>query len=199
MNIYSYFYDMQRSANDKLDLIFKATLDLTGKTGIAGLTMSHIAKEAGMATGTLYIYFKSKEELLNALYLKLQKESAPALVDRIIHLPIDVQLYKMWKIALKRLVSDNFRVVFVEQFMVSPFISEANKKMDMEFKNYLRHLLDKGKKEHLIKDADNDLLISLIIGFLRYFSTHVVHDKDGKLTEKAIDESFSLCWQAIKN
>lgn len=189
---------MNNKTATKLELIFKATLNLTGKVGIAGLKMSSIAKEAQMASGTLYIYFKSKEELLNALYHKLQKESAPALIDEISHLPIDIQLYKMWSIALERLVFNNLRITFLEQFLISPYVSETNKKMDATFKNYLKNLLDKGKKDGLIKDVDTDMLISLIIGFIRTFSTHLVTIENGQLTEKSIDESFSLCWEAIK-
>lgn len=184
--------------DDKLIRIFNATLSLTGKVGIAGLQMSSIAKEASIATGTLYLYFKNKKELLNALYHKLQKESAPALIDEISHLPIDIQLYKMWKIALERLVANNLRIVFLEQFLISPYVSEANRKLDTRFKDYLRKLLDKGKKEGLIKDKDSNMCISLIIGYLRNYSSYLVNEKDGILTEKIIDQSFSLCWEALK-
>ena len=182
----------------RLNQIFDATLNLTGKVGIAGLKMSSIAKEAQIAIGTLYIYFESKEELLNALYYKLQKESAPALINEVSHLPIDIQLYKMWKIALERLVANNLRIIFLEQFLISPYISEANKKLDTTFRNYLKNLLDNGKKENLIKDIDSNMLISLIIGFIRNFSSYLVNEKDGRLTENSVDQSFSLCWEAIK-
>ena len=189
---------MTENAEHRLDQIFEATLRLTGRIGIAGLKMSSIAKEAKMASGTLYIYFKSKEELLNALYHKLQRESAPALIDEISHLPIDIQLYKMWKVALERLVANNLRIVFLEQFLISPYVSEANKKLDTTFRNYLKNLLDKGIKENLIKDTDSNMLISLIIGFIRNFSSYLVNDMDGRLTEDLVDQSFSLCWEAIK-
>lgn len=182
----------------RLVQIFCSTLRLTGKVGIAGLKMSDIAKEASMATGTLYIYFKNKEELLNALYLRLSKEGALAIVGEINHLPINVQLYKMWRAALESLVSNNLRIIFLEQFLISPYISESNKAIDTSFRNYLKGLLDMGKKQSLIKDADNDILISLIIGFVRNFSSHLVNEHEGRLTEESIDKSFSLCWEAIK-
>ncbi|MFS4493889.1 TetR/AcrR family transcriptional regulator [Maribacter sp. 2308TA10-17] len=189
---------MTEKTEYRLNQIFKATLNLTGRVGIAGLKMSDIAKEAKIASGTLYIYFKSKEELLNALYYKLQRESAPAIVDTISHLPINIQLYKMWHIALKSLVEDNLRIIFLEQFLISPLISDTNKKLDIKFKNYLKELLDKGKKENLIKDIDSQMLISLIIGFLRTYSTHLVNEKESILTDDLVDKSFALCWQAIE-
>ena len=86
----------------------------------------------------------------------------------------------------------------MEQFLISPYVSEANKKLDTTFRNYLKNLLDKGKKENLIKDTDSNMLISLIIGFIRNFSSYLVNDMDGRLTEDSVDQSFSLCWEAIK-
>lgn len=189
---------MSDTATYRLNQIYNATLELTSKVGIAGLKMSSIAKEAQIASGTLYIYFKNKEELLNELYKKLQQESAPALITEINNLPVNIQLYKMWKVALEQLVQNNHRIVFIDQFLISPYISDANKKLDASFKNYLKDLLDIGKKESLIKDADSDMLISLIIGFLRNFSSYLVKENNGKLTETIIDRSFSLCWEAIK-
>ncbi|TXN38318.1 TetR/AcrR family transcriptional regulator [Flagellimonas hymeniacidonis] len=189
---------MSDTKTKRLNQIFDATLRLTGEVGIAGLKMSNIAQEASIATGTLYIYFENKEELLNALYFKLQKESVPAIINDISHLAINIQLYKMWKIALERLVDNNLRIIFLEQFVISPYISESNKQIDIGFKNYLKQILEQGKSENLIKDANSDMLITLIIGFVRSFSTQIVNDCSGQLTEKSIDESFSICWDAIK-
>jgi hypothetical protein len=42
---------------------------------VAGVTMGEIAREAGMATGTLYIYFKNKEELINYLFFDCRREA----------------------------------------------------------------------------------------------------------------------------
>lgn len=58
----------QAKGDDKLRAIAKATFTLVEQNGLSGLTMAAIAREAGLGTGTLYVYFKSKEELLVALH-----------------------------------------------------------------------------------------------------------------------------------
>ncbi|MBK7429337.1 MAG: helix-turn-helix transcriptional regulator [Saprospiraceae bacterium] len=58
----------------KIALIYDSTLSLIMKSGYTDLRMADVAKEAGMATGTLYIYFKNKEELINTLFLQLKEE-----------------------------------------------------------------------------------------------------------------------------
>jgi AcrR family transcriptional regulator len=46
--------------------ILDAAIGLLMQDGIQGLTMDRVAAEAGVAKGTLYVYFKNKEEILDA-------------------------------------------------------------------------------------------------------------------------------------
>ena len=46
--------------------ILDAAIGLLTCEGIHGLTMDRVAMEAGVAKGTLYVYFKNKEEILDA-------------------------------------------------------------------------------------------------------------------------------------
>ncbi len=46
------------------EAIYEAALDLMGRADFEGLKMQDIAREVGIATGTLYNYFKNKEDLL---------------------------------------------------------------------------------------------------------------------------------------
>lgn len=57
---------------DKKEAIFAATLDLVTKNGFEGTPMSMISEVAGVGAGTIYRYFKSKEDLLNELFRSLR-------------------------------------------------------------------------------------------------------------------------------
>jgi len=46
--------------------ILDAAVGLLTREGIQGLTMDRVATEAGVAKGTLYVYFTNKEEILDA-------------------------------------------------------------------------------------------------------------------------------------
>ena len=48
---------------NKIQAIYQATLALVLKSGYAELNMAAVAKEAGIATGSIYTYFKNKEAL----------------------------------------------------------------------------------------------------------------------------------------
>ena len=56
-----------KASKTKLDVsgqIFDATDRLMAKEGLHHLSIHKLAKEAGIAAGTIYLYFKSKDELL---------------------------------------------------------------------------------------------------------------------------------------
>ena len=67
---------MRCKDESKVDAIYKATLTLVKDRGLAGITMCDISKEASIATGTLYIYFKNKDELIKALFTECRIKSA---------------------------------------------------------------------------------------------------------------------------
>jgi len=55
---------------DKKERIYKAALKLFIRMGFDRTPTGLISREAGVATGTLFHYFRTKEELINSLYLR---------------------------------------------------------------------------------------------------------------------------------
>ena len=77
---------------DKRSLILQGTLDLIDERGLQSTPMSAIAKRSGVAMGTIYHHFESKEELVAALYVELiDRLGEYALQDTMIQLqcPLD--------------------------------------------------------------------------------------------------------------
>lgn len=68
-------------SGDKRRAILDATLRVCAKRGISGAPTSAISREAGVAEGSLFTYFKTKDELLNELYLDLRAEFSRHLPD----------------------------------------------------------------------------------------------------------------------
>ncbi len=58
----------RRRVGDKRDRILKAAVKVFARTGFHATRVSEVAKAAGVADGTIYLYFKSKEELLVSLF-----------------------------------------------------------------------------------------------------------------------------------
>ena len=59
---------LAQKPEDKRSKLLDAALELFETRGFDGVAVPEIAKAAGVATGTLYLYFKDKAALVNALY-----------------------------------------------------------------------------------------------------------------------------------
>ena len=64
--------DMKKSK--KKQAIVDAAIKVLARRGYNDTTVSHIAKEAGVADGTLYLYFKNKEDLLVKIFDEITEE-----------------------------------------------------------------------------------------------------------------------------
>ena len=55
--------------------ILSTILPLASKEGLRNLSLSQIAKNAGIAKSTLYSHFSSKDEMIDQLYLFIRKQA----------------------------------------------------------------------------------------------------------------------------
>lgn len=63
----------RQKAEGRYDHILNSALTLFGKYGFAKTTIQDVAKEARVASGTIYLYFKNKDEILKACAQRFHK------------------------------------------------------------------------------------------------------------------------------
>lgn len=68
-------------SDEKRKAILDAAVELFADRGIGHAPTSAISSFAGVAEGTLFTYFKTKDELLNELYREMRKEIDREMVD----------------------------------------------------------------------------------------------------------------------
>ena len=68
-------------SEDKCNAILEAAAHLFAERGLAAAPTSEISKRAGIAEGTLFTYFETKDDLINALYRGLKLELADAMMS----------------------------------------------------------------------------------------------------------------------
>ena len=74
---------MQASpAPDKRQQILDAALELMASHGFEGFSIKQLAGAAGVAAGTIYLYFKDKQQLMEQLHLNLIEDLAGAMFEQ---------------------------------------------------------------------------------------------------------------------
>ena len=68
-------------SEDKRNAILDAATGVVAERGLGAAPTSEISKQAGVAEGTLFTYFKTKDDLINALYREIKLELADAMMS----------------------------------------------------------------------------------------------------------------------
>ncbi|MGK6351257.1 TetR/AcrR family transcriptional regulator [Parapedobacter sp. DT-150] len=184
---------------EKKCAIFESTLRLVMKQGFHGSPMSQIAQDAGVATGTIYHYFSSKDELIIELYKHCKHRIGGAMFKgEEAQLPYRKRFVAIW-INLVRFYIDHPEVLsFIEQFFSSPYAAvfyerNCSVQMQNEMADFLRQGIDDGH----IKPLDINILSAAFIGTVtatakRHTNGHYAFD------ETSMNEMVTIIWNGIK-
>ncbi len=189
---------MKPRDDKKIEQIYQATLKLVKANGLAGITMSGIARKANIATGTLYIYFKNKNELINALFAECRNRSAKVYFKNYTpSMPFKKGLKTIWLNLLNYRLKKFEEAVFVDQCFHSPFITQTTKELTKKLFTPLFSLVESGKEQKLIKKADTLLLLTFMAGSIND-TVKYAHYSNKKLSNQVIEQMFLLCWDGLK-
>jgi AcrR family transcriptional regulator len=176
--------------------ILAATLKEIEHVGLAGLSMEAVARRAGVATGTVYIYFKNKDALVDALYLATKTELA-SLVFRDEGLPVRVAFSRMCVAFLEYLIDHRAEVVFMGQVANSPYLTPKTRAAAAVGVRPITDLLERGKRELLLKDLETDLMLAFLQGTLREMAAAVAGTPRAERGRR-LEQIAGLCWDALK-
>lgn len=182
----------------KLQDIQSAALKLVLQTGFNSLKMADVAAAANIATGTLYVYYKSKELLINDLYHKTKKESIAAMLNPEHATGNFYTTFKnMWNGYFDFCAGNADKMLFVEQFIYSGVIT-SDIITDIEQNMIpLNQFLEYGQQNKILKKMDLLMVIAQIHGSVH--ETVKVLTKQGKTLQPAdIDKCFGITWDGLK-
>ncbi len=185
---------------DKKNDILVAALKLFVEHGFHGTPTSKIAQEAGVANGTIFHYYKTKEELIIALYVDIKTRLGACMYSEIDEsMGYENTLKTIFNETLKWALANKTEFNFIQQFHSSPFISLVKNEVIAQQTQHHIDLLAKGIKKKHLKELPVELLFTLVsshtFGVYQYLTTA---NLSVIKTKKIINESFDLIWKMIK-
>ncbi len=184
---------MKPRDDKKIEQVFQSTLGLVKEKGLAGITMCEIAKVAGMATGTLYIYFKNKEELVSKLFTECRKASLESYFTGYDpSIPFQQGFKVVWMNILRFRLENFEEVLLMDQFYHSPFINDCTKELTKQLKAPMYELIDRGKKEGFLKKMDSLSLLIFMIGTIHEAAKNAHYSRE-PMTKKVKEALFNMC------
>jgi TetR/AcrR family transcriptional regulator, multidrug resistance operon repressor len=189
---------MKPKDDEKLEAIADAAFKLVENVGLSGLTMADIARTAGIATGTLYVYYSSKEELIKDLYRKSKLATTSRLLEGFDpRLPFRSRARILWRNSLKNRLDHYAEAIFQQQYLNSPWYSDDDRALSSNLMKGWFEFLEDGKRQEILKNVPSPLMSALFMGSIRE-TVDLIRGKVVKPDERTLEAAFALCWDAIK-
>lgn len=184
---------------DKKQIILNAALKLFVEQGFHGTPTSKIAKEAGVANGTLFHHFNTKDELIVALYLHLKSKMYHSDLKTITEAKDFKTFFKsMYLSNIYSMLEEPLAFKYIMQFKTSPYYAKIQEmKIDdgsAEFVCFFKDAMAAG----YIKTIDIDLMFVLLSNMTSGLSQYLESKPLSKLEEhNVVDQSFDMIWRMI--
>lgn len=180
--------------------IFESAIKVFSSNGYDGATMDDIASTAGVAKGTLYYHFKSKEEIfkyiisqgLNVMHERLEeeteKEENPLLKLKVL---CRAQLNFVYE---KR---DFFKVIMSQlwgQELRQKELRDAIESYILYIEQYLQHAMD----HKVIKSGETSFMAYTFFGTLCSAAVYELINKDKNNIDEVIENLISYIFKGIE-
>ncbi|WP_421181956.1 TetR/AcrR family transcriptional regulator [Aeromonas enteropelogenes] len=183
---------------DKRRQILDAALALCAEDGLQGAATARIAKAAGVANGTLFHHFPSKEALILQLYQDVKQRMGAAICEADPALSLREQTRHYWQLAMAWMLAHPNELKFVLGFFHSPMLArETRSKVLNDALRFLPALLAQGQASGELMQAPAPLMVEVCQGqFLACASLFVDQPELGQDAHWQAS-AFALFWSAI--
>jgi TetR/AcrR family fatty acid metabolism transcriptional regulator len=172
---------MRAAVGDKREAILRAATRVFAGNGYFNSKVADIARAAGVADGTVYLYFKSKEEILHSIFDRSVEEALDAARKQI--QDVSDPREKLRQIALlhlERLGADrDLAVVFqVELRGSTKFMEEFSKAGFAEYLALIRSTFEEGQRAGVFRaDLNAKVVAKILFGALDEMATNWILSK----------------------
>ncbi|TKB48666.1 TetR/AcrR family transcriptional regulator [Ferrimonas sediminicola] len=182
----------------KRQQILDTALVLFVQQGLEGAATAKIAREAGVATGTLFHHFSNKQALIAALYLEIKQELADRLPALRADQPTREMACRMWQAAMAWALDHPDKIRFLLAYYQSPVLTPATRRTaKFDTLGFVLELIKMGQARGELAPYPHELMMeachSLFMASAGYFIDHPEQAADPRQQEGAM----AIFWNAL--
>jgi len=190
----------QSKVQDKRKEILAAALKLFVEYGFHGTPTSKIAAEAGVANGTLFHYYKTKEELVIVLYNDIKDEMNNFIISETsCSESLETKFKTMFIQTIYWALDNREKFYYIHQFHFSPHFVKISPETITEQSTCHIRLIAEGIKTGLLKSLPVEFLLTVIsshvFGIYQYLTNGEFSEARQK---KVITDAYEMLWDMIK-
>jgi AcrR family transcriptional regulator len=179
----------------KKEKIIIAAIDLFVDRGFDKVATADISKSAGVATGTLFHHFSTKDDIITSSYVYAKRNFIAQTKTKETASDVREHLRCMWNNLIEWSLAHQSEFGFIQQFVNSAYY----KKQIMQEDDTWLELLEWWKAAILnkqIKDVPVEFLIKMYSTLLYSTINFLILNPQEK--ERYFQVSFTLCWDMVR-
>lgn len=189
--------NIQSDISCKRKAILNSAMDTIRMHGFHGSPMSLIAKNAGVACGTIYHYFTSKEAIIKEIFREVHDEIGSAVfVARDTTISFEQQFFKEVRKLYTYYLEHPSVLHFIDLYKNSPYFSQTINEKNLFVSNFLA-FCNTGVQEAAIQNIKCELFIPIVFGTVSSMAkVHIA----GLFcyTEESVNSIINIIWQGMK-
>lgn len=171
------------SREDKRRRIIDAAVEVFAEKGFFGARVSEIANAAGVADGTIYLYFKSKDDILISLFEEKMAEILARFVAMLEELDDPEEKMRRYIVEHLRLVAEQpklMQVLTVELRQSARFMKEYSPQAFAKYLSLVGGILEEGQRKGIFrKDLDPGVFRRALFGAIDELAREWVLRREG--------------------
>ncbi|MDR6845056.1 AcrR family transcriptional regulator [Flavobacterium granuli] len=186
---------------NKKEIILATALKLFVENGFHGTATAKIAQEASVATGTLFNYFRTKDELIFALYHLILKEMDDFILERMESHSISKESFEsLFLSTVSWSLANPVHYHYLQQFSHSPYFKVALPTIENQEEHPLFVLIKNGIDIVLIKQLPVSFIYSLFTAQINGLHYYIIsNDLSNEKQMELIKEAFEMLWKMIED
>lgn len=166
--------------------------------GVQATPMSAIAKAAGTGMGTIYNYFATKEDLINAIYLYIKRSEVLLVTNSIDpNISVKAKFLNYYTAFINFYLKYPESFAFMDQMQNSPIIKIATKEEGKSAFVPVFELIIQGQQEGIIKKIELESILYFLAGTVTTYVRWVLSINKSK-HKMLFEHQLRMVWDAIK-
>lgn len=185
---------------DKRELLLEAATKLFVERGLHATPTSAISKEAGVSAGILFHYFKTKDDLINELYVSLKKEFTASVLKDLDKINSKLgKLRLIWSNSWNWGLDNPLKFKFLQQIdnTSCSVTLKQHPELVENFEMFL-NLIQEYIDYKIIKDIDIQFLINSMFSLITTMIKHVTQFPEKRTDQAFIEQSWEMFYSYLK-
>lgn len=186
-------------SDDKRERLLQAALRLFAANGIQNTSTAEIAAEAKVASGTLFLYFPTKQHLVNELVILVSKQEAER-INSLLNPSMSMRdtFLTIWDGSIRWLLEHPEVFQYSQQVRHSGLVSQAATLESGKYFSFYYETIQRGNQEGSIKPYPIDLIGGFLYQDIVAVVNHIRMQPDQNAITETIQKGFDLFWDGIK-